>query len=160
MEFKATTRLDKFFEVGILLKAVDGLLEIAGGVLLFFIKPEYLNHLATIITQSELSEDSRDLVANAIVHFMGNLGHDSLVFAALYLLSHGIVKVILVVEILRNHLWAYLGLIAVTSGFMIYQIYRFAISYSIPLLLLTIFDAVVVYLTVLEYNKRRYHAAS
>ena len=158
MKFTATTPLDKFFEAGILLKAFDGLLEIAGGILLFFIKPEYLNHLATIITQAELSEDRRDVIANAIMHYMGHLGRGSLIFAALYLLSHGIVKVVLVAEILRNHLWAYLGLIAVTAGFMIYQIYRFAISYSITMLLLTLFDAVVVYLTVIEYNKRRHRA--
>jgi hypothetical protein len=32
--FTATNRLDKVFEVGIVLKGLDGLLEIAGGVLL------------------------------------------------------------------------------------------------------------------------------
>ena len=44
--FRPTSRLDRVFEVGILLKGLDGLLEIAGGILLFFIKPEYLNQLA------------------------------------------------------------------------------------------------------------------
>jgi hypothetical protein len=33
--FTATNQLDKVFEVGVLLKGLDGLLEIAGGVLLF-----------------------------------------------------------------------------------------------------------------------------
>lgn len=160
MRFKATTLLDKFFEAGILLKAFDGLLEIAGGILLLFIKPEYLSHLATVITQTELSEDKRDLLANYIMQYAGHLGRASLLFGALYLLSHGIVKVVLVAEILRNRLWAYLGLIGVTAGFMIYQIYRFALTYSITMLLLTIFDAVVVYLTVIEYNKRRSQTAA
>jgi hypothetical protein len=34
MGFTATNRLDKVFEVGIVLKGLDGLLEITGGVLL------------------------------------------------------------------------------------------------------------------------------
>jgi hypothetical protein len=35
--FRSTSRLDKVFEVGILLKGLDGLLEVTGGILLFFI---------------------------------------------------------------------------------------------------------------------------
>jgi uncharacterized membrane protein len=54
MGFTATSRLDKVFEVGIVLKGLDGLLEIAGGVLLLLIKPQYLNQLASTLTQHEL----------------------------------------------------------------------------------------------------------
>ncbi len=66
--FKPTNRLDKAFEVGILLKGLDGLLEIAGGVLLLLIKPEYLNRMAAILTQHELSEDPHDFVSSYILH--------------------------------------------------------------------------------------------
>jgi uncharacterized membrane protein len=153
--FRATSRLDKVFEVGILLKGLDGLLEVAGGILLFFIKPEYLNHLAITLTQHELAEDPRDFLATHILHSTQNLAAGSLVFAALYLLSHGLVKIVLVWEILHNRFWAYLGLIYLTIGFMIYQIYRFSYSHSISLVLLTVFDGVIVYLTVVEYCKRK-----
>lgn len=53
---------------------------------------------------------------------------------------------------------AYAGLIYLTIGFMVYQAYRFSYSHSIGLVLLTVFDAVIVYLTVVEYRKRRHHA--
>ena len=158
--FRATSRLDKVFEVGILLKAFDGLLEIAGGILLLLIKPEYLNHLAAALTQHELAEDPRDFLATNILHATQNLTAGSLVFGALYLLSHGIVKIVLVWEILHNRLWAYPGLIYLTVGFMVYQIYRFSYSHSISMVLLTVFDAVIVYLTVVEYRKRRHHIAA
>jgi len=120
--FTATDRLDKVFEVGILLKGLDGLLEIAGGVLLLLIKPQYLNQLASTLTQHELSEDPHDFLSSYILHSTQNLAAGSLVFAALYLLSHGIVKIVLVWEILHNRFWAYLGLIYLTIGFMVYQI--------------------------------------
>ena len=153
---RPTTRLDQVFEVGILLKGLDGLLEIAGGILLLLIKPGYVNHLATTLTQHELAEDPRDFFATQILHSTQHLVAGSLVFAAIYLLSHGIVKIVLVWEILHDRLWAYVGLIYLTIGFMIYQVYRFSYSHSIGLVLLTVFDAVIVYLTVVEYRKRRH----
>jgi len=154
--FTATSRLDKVFEVGIVLKGLDGLLEIAGGVLLLLIKPQYLNQLASTLTQHELSEDPHDFLSSYVLHSTQNLAAGSLVFAALYLLSHGVVKIVLVWEILHNRLWAYQGLIYLTIGFMAYQIYRFSYSHSIGLVLLTLFDAVIVYLTAVEYRKRKH----
>jgi len=56
---------------------------------------------------------------------------------------------------LHNRFWAYLGLIYLTIGFMIYQTYRFSYSHSAGLVLLTLFDGVIVYLTVVEYRKRK-----
>ncbi len=156
MKFKATTKVDKIFEVGILLKAADGVLEIIGGILLLLVSPATINHLVISPTQHELSEDPRDLISSYLVHAIGHIQHGTLIFGSIYLLAHGVVKVVLVFEILRNRLWAYPGLIIVTSGFMIYQTYQFLYSHSIGLVLLTIFDAFVVYLTVLEYKKRRH----
>jgi uncharacterized membrane protein len=129
--FEPRTGFDRVFEVGILLKGLDGLLEIAGGILLLFIKPELVNHLAATLTQHELAEDPRDFLATHVLHSTQNLAAGSFTFAAIYLLSHGIVKIILVWEILHERLWAYAGLIYLSIGFMIYQVYRFSYSHSI-----------------------------
>lgn|GEM_PF-515775 len=155
MKFRATSRLDRIFEVGILLTGLDVLMEVAGGIFLLLIKPEYLNQLATTLTQHEFAEDPRDFFSTYILHATQNLSSGSLVFAALYLLSHGVTKIVLICEILHNRLRAYLALIYLTIGFMIYQIYRFSYSHSAGLVLLTLFDAVIVYLTVVEYRKRQ-----
>ncbi len=155
MQFKATTTLDKAFEVGILLKGLDGILEIIGGLILLFIKPEFISKVGVYLTEHELSDDPHDFIASNILHSTQNLGRGVLIFAAIYLLSHGITKVILVAEILRNRFWAYLGLIYLTLGFIIYQTYRFALSPSLGMALFTIYDGIVVYLTVLEYHKRK-----
>lgn len=68
----ATDRLDKVFEVGIVLKGLDGLLGIAGGVLLLLIKPQYLNQLASTLTQHELSADPHDFLSSYILHATHN----------------------------------------------------------------------------------------
>lgn len=153
--FKATTRFDRVFEVGIILKGLDGLLETAGGVILLFISPAFVHHLAVRLTHGELSEDPHDWVSTHVLHSTHGLVHGGLLFAAIYLLAHGVSKIVLVWEILHERLWAYLGLIYLTVGFMIYQLYRIAYDPKISLILLTIFDAIIVYLTVVEYRKRK-----
>jgi uncharacterized membrane protein len=149
------TLADKAFEAGLLLKAADGVLELIGGILLLFIKPEQLNWLAAALTQHELSQDPHDFIASHVLKSSHNLTTASLVFSALYLLSHGVMKIFLVVEILRRRLWAYLALIVVTGLFVFYQAYRWFDTHSVGLVLLTVFDLVIIYLTVVEYRKRK-----
>jgi uncharacterized membrane protein len=148
------TAIDKTFRVSLYLKALDGLLECLGGVLLLFINPDRINRWAARLTEGELSRDPRDFIANHILKTAHNLTGTSLVFGAVYLLAHGVVKLILVVEVLRDHLWAYVGLIAVTSLFVIYQVYRIIDEFSIGLVLLTLFDLLIIYLTQNEYRKQ------
>src|SRR5882672_2034800 len=114
------TVTDKAFRVSLYLKGLDGLLETLGGILLLVIKPEQINHFARWITQGELSQDKHDFIANHILKTAHDLTGASLIFGAIYLLSHGVVKIYLVFEVLRGHLWAYLALITVTGLFVIY----------------------------------------
>jgi len=148
------TATDKAFRVSLYLKGLDGLLETLGGILLLIIKPEQINHLARWLTEGELSQDPHDFIANHILKSAHNLTGASLAFGAAYLLSHGLVKIVLVVEVLRDHLWAYIALIAVTALFVVYQIYRLtAVKFSVSLFLLTLFDLLIIYLTQKEYRR-------
>lgn len=153
--FKPESNFDRAFELSILLKAIDGVLETIGGLILLAFRPETLHGLAITLTQHELDRDPRDLLANHLLHATNGLTRGAIVFGAIYLLAHGLAKVVLVFEILRGHLWAYKGLIIFIAVFMWYQIYRVGYSHSIGLTALTVFDAIVVYLTAKEYQKQR-----
>jgi uncharacterized membrane protein len=146
---------DKAFHIGLLLKGLDGLLECIGGIFLLLVKPEQINHWAQRLTEGELSRDPHDFIANHILKSAHDLTGASLIFGALYLLSHGVVKLILVVEVLRGRLWAYVALIVVTALFIVYQVYRIADQFSVGLFLLTIFDFIIIYLTQKEYRRHR-----
>lgn len=146
---------DRAFRIGLWGKFIDGILEIIGGILLLLISPATINHWAARLTQGELSQDSHDFIANHILKTAHHLTGASLAFGAAYLLSHGIVKIVLVVEVWRNHLWAYMALITVTGLFVIYQLYRIIDKFSIGLLLLTIFDLIIIYLTQKEYRRHK-----
>jgi uncharacterized membrane protein len=148
------TATDKAFRISLYLKGLDGLLELAGGILLLLISPEQVNHLARWLTQGELSQDPHDFIANHILKTAHHLTGSSLAFGAIYLLSHGIVKIFLVGMVLRDKLWAYIALIAVTALFVVYQVYRLVVDkFSVSLLLLTLFDLLIIYLTQNEYRR-------
>src|SRR5437762_3189311 len=104
--FWAGDSVDRAFKAGLLFKAVHGLLEVIGGILLLVIKPEQIQHLVRWLTQGELADDPHDFIATYLVRAAHHLTGASLLFGAIYLLSHGIVKLVLVVEVLRGHLWA------------------------------------------------------
>ncbi|HEX5448062.1 MAG TPA: DUF2127 domain-containing protein, partial [Candidatus Saccharimonadales bacterium] len=145
---------DRAFRISLWGKFIDGLLETAGGILLLAISPDQINHLARWLTEGELSENPHDWVANHILNTAHHLTGASLAFGAAYLLSHGLVKIVLVVEVIRDHLWAYKGLIGVTALFVVYQTYRMVVKFSVSMLLLTLFDLLIIYLTQKEYRRQ------
>ena len=88
--------LDRAFVVGIVLKGLDGVLEVVGGLLLLAVSPATIDQLARALTQHELSEDPHDFLATHVLHYTGALTVSSVRFAAAYLLLHGVVKIVLV----------------------------------------------------------------
>jgi uncharacterized membrane protein len=148
--------LDTTFKIGLVLKGLDGVLEVAGGVLLLFLSPEAIQHVVRALTAHELSEDPHDLIARYLLHTTAHLSHGTTLFGAIYLLSHGIAKIVLVALVLRDKLWAYPWLIGLLLAFIVYQLYRItAVHFSIGLTLLTVFDAFLVWLTWREYRAKR-----
>lgn len=143
--------LKKAFDVGVVLKGIDGLLEIIGGILLFFLKPQVLDNILRVLTQHELSEDPNDFIANYILQNAQHLSISSKYFGIYYLFSHGIVKIVIVSGLLLNKLWAYkVGLIFLSLS-ILYQTYRFILNGSMGMLFLTLFDIVVIGLVWKEY---------
>ena len=64
-------------------------------------------------------------------------------------------KIVLVIALLLNKLWAYPCMIGVLLIFIGYQLYRIALQPSVGLVILTAFDALIVTLTWLEYRRQR-----
>jgi uncharacterized membrane protein len=152
--------LDRTFRISVTLKGLDGALETIGGLVLLFVRPATIDHLVRRLTQHELSQDPHDFIARHLLRSAGHLTHGSTLFAAVYLLSHGVAKVVLVVAVLREQLWAYPGMIALLGAFIVYQLYRLAaVRVTVGLSLLTVFDVFVVWLTWREYQARRGRAA-
>src|SRR5579883_2938101 len=61
------------FLVSVWLKGLDALLEIIGGTALFSVSPVLILRVVRLLTQDEIAEDPRDLVANALRHTAGRI---------------------------------------------------------------------------------------
>jgi uncharacterized membrane protein len=152
---KAGAAVHVLFLIGVIGKGVDGLLETLGGLMLLIVTPGQLQSLAQALTLHELSRDPNDLIATYILNGAEGLSADTERFAAMYLLWHGAVKIVLVAALLRKREWGYLAGIAAFSLFLVYQVYRYLHTRSPELLALSVIDVFVIVLTWVEYNRLR-----
>jgi uncharacterized membrane protein len=158
--FKPKDLLDRTFEVAIILKGLDGVLEVVGGLLLLVVTPATIDRVVAALTEHELSQDPHDFIATHLLNSANGLTRSSVLFGALYLLAHGVVKVVLVAALLKDKLWAYPWMIAFLLIFIAYQVYRIVlVRPSAGLAALTAFDLFVVWLTYREYRKQRHRPA-
>ncbi|MDA8425876.1 MAG: DUF2127 domain-containing protein [Treponema sp.] len=145
--------LHETFEAGILLKGAHAILEMIGAVLLWFVKPESLSRLVRFLTQGELSEDPRDYLVNLMLQASQRYSVSAQHFGVFYLLSHGLVNLGLVFLLWRRKLWAYPAVVAVLCLFIAYQVLRWTGTHSFFLIFLSLFDAAMIWLTLVEYRR-------
>jgi uncharacterized membrane protein len=141
------------FWVGIIFKAIDGLLEIASGVLLLTISSEAIRRFAYVLVRPELAEDPNDWLANHLLIWVFHLSTDTKTFAVAYLLVHGVIKLVIVVAIWFSQLWAYWLAGIVFSLFVLYQIAYFVLTPSLMMVFLTIVDLVIIALLPPEHRR-------
>lgn len=144
------------FEIALLLKALNALLEAVGGIMLIFLNPGTANQLIVRLTREELAEDPKDVIANALIHLGGSFSVSAQHFGIFYLLSHGVLKLILVYLLWRKKLWAYPAAVILLCLFVSYQVYKFILTGSTMMILLTILDVIVVILTIIEYRSQKH----
>lgn len=156
MQFlKGTTLLDRSFQTSITLKGIDGLLEIIGAILVLVANQARVNSFVDVITRHSLARNPNAFIATHLLHAsQGIVGH-ARYFLFFYLVSHGLTKVVLVAALWLNRMWAYPAMILLLISFIVYQLYRMTFAPSWFLVLLTLFDAVVIWLTWAEYEKQR-----
>jgi uncharacterized membrane protein len=76
----------------VLLKGLNGLLELGGGAAFLFLQTGMITVWVEILTKHELWEDPHDLLARPLTHWATSLGHDRHMFVAGYSTSrrHGL----------------------------------------------------------------------
>jgi len=147
--------LRRLFELTLGFKGIFALAEIITGVATWLIPQRYVLALVLWVTRDEFAEDQHDVVANLLLHTVQHLSVDAQRFAALYLIGHGVIKLWLVIGLLRERLWYFPVSMVVFGLFIAYQLYRYADTHSVWLLLVTALDVVVIVLTWHEYRSLR-----
>lgn len=153
--FRPQTLLDKTYEIGIIIKGIDGILELVGGALVLILSPGAITGIAHFLTQHELQQDPHDFIAMHILKLGQHLAHGPNYFAAAFLLTHGAVKVFLVACLLLNKLWAYPWALVVLSLFLVYQLYQMVTRPTFTMAFLSVLDAVIIWLIYREWQQVR-----
>jgi uncharacterized membrane protein len=145
-------QVHRLFQLSVILKGLNAIMEILGGIALVFINTATIEKVVGALTQEELIEDPHDFVATHLLDFAQHFSVSSEHFYALYLLSHGLIKLFLVAGLLREKLWSYPAAMCAFGLFIGYQFYRLSHIYSVGLFLLTLFDLFLVALVWHEYK--------
>jgi uncharacterized membrane protein len=149
--------IHRIFDVSVALKGAHALIEILGGLALYLVSTETIVGIINRYSQDQLVEDPHDFIATHLLEFAEGFSVEKHDFYAFYLLSHGLVKLIVVAGLLREKLWAYPASFVVFGAFIAYQLYRYSYTHDVSLILLSIFDLFVIALAVHEYRLVKHH---
>ena len=95
------------FRVSLVLKAAFAVGEILAGIGVYFVTQQHVFKLVERITREELLEDPRDFIANYLFQSAQHFSVSTRNFTTFYLLSHGVIKLWLIIGLLRRKLGYY-----------------------------------------------------
>jgi len=150
--FHPTTLLDKTYEIGIIIKGVDGVLELLGGLLVLTLSPGTINGLTRFLTENSLQQAPHNIIATHIANAGHNLAAGHNIFAAAFLLAHGLVKVVLVTCLFLNKRWAYPWALGILGLFLAYQIYQLITAPTFGMAFLSVLDIAIIWLINREWK--------
>lgn len=153
MRFDKDRLLSMGFYGGLTLKAVNALIEMIGGFIMLVINYDWLNAMIKAIALPELSEDSKDIVMNYLLTLSQNTSITTMHSVALYMLLHGVTKLVAIGLLWKKKLWAYLPVVFVFGLFIAYECYSYLHSHSSLMLAIIIIDVAIVVVVLLEYKQ-------
>ena len=151
--FHPQTLLDWSYEIGIIIKGVNGTLEIIGGIILLVLAPATIENIVLWFTHDVIGGDPTKFPAANILRLGDEMTAGRYIFALTFLLPHGIVKVALVLALLRQKLWAYPWALVALVLFLIYQIYLVIVHQTFLMGFLVVLDIVIIWLVWREWQK-------
>ena len=142
------------FDLALILKIINGALEMLAALLVLFVPPSLVLKLAEFATSRELAQDIDDPIAMAIQTSAQTFAVHSHYFLAVYLALHGGIKVLLVLGIFAKKRIAYPLFMLALTVFGAYEAYRGFILNEMLLQALAVFDLALLLLTAHEYRRR------
>jgi len=141
------------FRTGIWLKGINGALELLAGLLLAVVPEGTLARSVLAVVGFLAGEDIRDWALRNVASELSRLQAEWR-FALFYLLSHGAVKVLLAVGLLRGVRGAAPVALVVFGLLAAYEIVRFALHPSVPMALIIVIDLAVLALIASHLRKQ------
>jgi uncharacterized membrane protein len=151
--------LHKVFQIGIILKGFNALVELLSGAFLLMFSVERLRSIVHLVSSGQGGSWLRRLWPFSLYRLERWIAPDTKTFFTWFFLSHGAVKAFIIVCLLCGWIWAYPLGITVFSIFIVYQITEILVRHH-PVLYfaLSVIDAFVIALTVNEWRHAKLSA--
>jgi len=144
--------IDRWFTISVFLKGLISFFEIVVGVAVLLIPPDAVIGFLMDMSEDALADNPHAFFATHSLRALQHLPPLAQGFIAVYLISRGLIKLLLVVALLKNKLWAYPASLAVLGLFVLYQVYEIFKTHTGLLILLSVFDLAVMWFIWREYK--------
>ncbi len=134
------------YEAGLIFKGIQAFLEIVIGLLFYAVSTNTITTFLLYIAHGEFLEIPNDYLSDFLVKSAYQYTSSGKLFIVFYLLTHGIIKLVIIGGLFLKKKWAYPASLIGLGGLIIYQIYRLFVGYSIFLLVLSIMDIIILWL--------------
>jgi uncharacterized membrane protein len=148
-------RQRRMFELALLLKGLNRLVELVGGMLALFVPLRTVNQVVLWLTASEIEDDPNDWLAHTLIDAAEKLSMGTKLYASFYLLAHGAINVFLVYFLWREKPWAFPVGLSLIGALVCYSLYRFTHTHSLSLLFFAAIDLVIMWFIWRESLLRR-----
>ena len=155
MKRRQFTILRLAFFIAVAVKGIDGVIETLAGLAVAILGTQGIYSLVIHITAPELDLHPDSRAVHLIRHGAFDLAHVSNRFLILWLFVHGILKLVLAVELLRERRWIFPVAAAILSGFVVYMASRLLVHWSPWLFAFALFDLITVALVLNEWRAHR-----
>ncbi|MBI3889530.1 DUF2127 domain-containing protein [Candidatus Saccharibacteria bacterium] len=148
---------ERIYKVGIGIKGFDGAVELVTGILLLVAPGIVHGMLSAIIGYAQHHSGlTYAFIAEHIARLDNDLAKSGLAFLIIFLIGHGVVKIVLVYCLLRRILRAYPYALCVLVLFLVYQLYVLVQDpLSIGMWVFTLLDIAIIWLVWGEYTDLR-----
>lgn len=140
------------FVVAIVLKGLNGLVELVLGALIAVMGPDRLFFFVAQYTTPELEANPSNHIARALQNSAAGLAN-TMGFAIFYLLMHGVVKTAIAYNLLRDRRWIFAPACVILSGFVVYLFYHAAQKHSVWAFGFGLFDLFTIALVINEWRR-------
>lgn len=148
-------RVERLFRLAMLVKGIDGAAELIGAVALLLVSGGLVHRLVADVLARDLLGPPDGSLARHFVAGTAEFASGNRTFAIVYLVLHGVLKLVLVAALLRRWMPAYPVAVVVLGLFVVYEVYRAWHTGSVLLPFLAALDVAIIVLVLREYRVLR-----
>ena len=147
-----TSLAHRAYLVAISIKGLDGAVELLLGVAVAILGAQRFSAWLISWSAPEIAANPEGHFMHFVRHSADEMAHASTAFVIVYLLVHGVLKLGIAINLLREKKWIYPVAVVVLGGFILFMGYRLSTHWSAWLLCFAGFDVVTLALVINEWR--------